>query len=287
MIDKSASGVFWLASYPKSGNTWLRLALESLRAGGARVDLTSSAADEAPIASHRRLFDTMLEVSSSDLTAEEIEELRPRAYELLSLTSQKALLCKVHDAWTRTASGEPIFPQPVTLGAIYIVRDPRDVAISCAHYFGITLDESIDRLADPDFKLAKMGEKLLDQVPHSLLGWSGHVASWLDAPGMPPFLVRYEDMVADFQTELSRIADYLGWTVTHEAVAQAVEATRFEVLRAAETRQGFGGRPARASGYFFRRGVAGGWRDTLTSDQVECIESKHGPMMSRLGYLQG
>lgn len=280
--NESVSGIFWLASYPKSGNTWLRLALESLRTGGAAVDLTAKPFD-APIASSRRLFDTLLQVESSDLTMSEIEALRPRVYQALIEASKSPLLCKIHDAWTLTPSGEPLFSPRVTSGVVYIVRDPRDVAVSLAHHSGITVDRAIEILSDPDWCMGG-GGSLSRQFPQRLLGWSGHATSWLDTSGLDSILLRYEDMLADPHCALTRIADYLGWTVSDEALSFAIAATRFEVLQAAEERQGFKEKPASAE-RFFRRGVAGGWRDTLTHVQVDRIEKDHEPVMIRLGYL--
>lgn len=285
MSNTSNAGIVWLASYPKSGNTWLRLALASLRAGGAPVDLTAQR-PEAPIASSRRLFDTLLEVESSDLTADEIEELRPRVYEILNETSQKPLLCKVHDAWTLTRVGEPLFPLKTTRGTIYVVRDPRDVAISYAHHSGITVNSVIELMAEPNFEVVAGERNQSRHLSQRFLSWSAHVESWLDASNLKPLLVRYEDMLADSHAVLARISDYLGWKVADEALTLAVAATRFEVLQAAEDRQGFHEKPA-ADKRFFRRGVAGGWCDTLTQAQAKRIEQDHAAVMARLGYLPG
>jgi hypothetical protein len=278
------AGLVWLASYPKSGNTWLRLALASLRANGAAVDLTARLPD-APIASSRPLFDSMIEVESSDLTADEIETLRPRVYETLVQTANKPMLCKVHDAWTRTGAGEPLFPAAATLGTLYIARDPRDVACSFAHHSGITTERAIKMMADPKAQLAALGDRLTHHLPQRLLSWSGHAESWLDAPGLAPLLVRYEDMTADTPAVLARVVDYLGWSAEAEAVNGAAEATRFEALQAAEDRQGFREKQVVTNGRFFRRGKAGGWRDTLTAAQAARIERDHEAMMVRLGYL--
>lgn len=285
MSNKLNAGIVWLASYPKSGNTWLRLALASLRAGGAQVDLTAQLS-EAPIACSRRLFDTLLEVESSDLTVDEIEELRPRVYEILNETSQKPLLCKVHDAWTLTRLGEPLFPLKTTRGAIYIARDPRDVAISYSHHSGITVDSVIDLMAEPNFEVVAGERNQSRHLSQRFLSWSAHVESWLDTSSLKPLLVRYEDMLADPRAVLVLITDYLGWNVADEALALAVAATRFEVLQAAEDRQGFHEKPA-IDKRFFRRGLAGGWRDTLTQAQSERIEQDHAAVMARLGYLPG
>lgn len=276
------SGFFWLASYPKSGNTWLRLMLHSVQRGGEPPDF-SEKSGFAPIASARASFDAALGVASSDLTEDEIATLRPRLYELQAAQATEALLRKVHDAWTLTPSGEPLFPPAVTLGAIYIVRDPRDMVASLANHNDAAIDRTVADLCDPARVIARTGRRLADQLPQCLLSWSGHVESWLDAP-VPPALLRYEDMLAEPLAALRRVVDRLGWQADDDVLARAVDATRFEALQDAEQQHGFHERPHKAE-RFFRRGQAGGWRDELTADQVARIEAEHGAMMRRLGYL--
>lgn len=277
------TGFFWLASYPKSGNTWLRLALWSLKNDGAAVDF-SARPNFAPIASSRLRFDAVLGVESSDLGADEIAILRPRVYEAMAQAANEPMLSKVHDAWTLTPAGEPMFPPAVTLGTVYVVRDPRDVAVSFANHMGEPVEWAVDFLGKATAQLATPQNKLAEQLPQCLMRWSEHVESWLGATGPAPLLLRYEDMLADPVRELSRVVAYLGWSAHSEAVERAVAATRFETLRAAEERHGFHEAPPQAE-RFFRRGKAGGWRDTLTADQAARIERDHHAVMRRLGYL--
>ena len=282
MSTAPAHGYQWLASYPKSGNTWLRLALASLSRDGAPPDFTA-AVGFAGMATRRVAFDLLLDVDSSDLTRDEVERLRPRFYEVEARHRAGPQVRKVHDAWTRTASGEPLFPPALTLAAIYIARDPRDVAVSLAHHTGLDLDRTIARMGRPDMVIAGSERQGGLQLPQRLLAWSGHARSWLEAPVLP-MMLRYEDMLADPAAALARAAGHLGWDAPEDAVARAVAATRFEALRAAEDRHGFGEKPLEAR-RFFRRGIAGGWRAALSPAQVARIEADHGSVMVELGYL--
>lgn len=278
------SGYFWLASYPKSGNTWLRLALWSLERDGAPVDF-SAFLNFAPIAANRETFDAVLGIESSDLSPAEIASLRPRVYEAQAAMVTAPLFAKVHDAWTLTPAGEPLFPPSATLGAIYLVRDPRDVAVSYAHHAGLSVDHQIACMEDPDLVIAVQRHRARDQLPQRLLDWSSHVESWLEAPGRPPLLMRYEDMLADPVSALDRVTGYMGRPASRDVLERCAAATRFSALRAAEERDGFRERLAESSNFFFRRGVSGGWRDTLTAEQAARIERAHGRVMARLGYL--
>ena len=274
------SGFFWLASYPKSGNTWLRLALGSLVQGGAPVTFRSRVAF-APIAASRADIEDVLDAQADGLTDEEAEVLRPRLYEAQARAATAPLFRKVHDALGRTCAGEPLFPPRVTLGSVYIVRDPRDVVVSLAHHNGTSIDRAVALMADPAATLSANITSGKWQLRQRLSTWSGHVESWLNQG--KSLLLRYEDMLVDPGDGLGRVARHLGLDAAPDAIQRAVEATRFARLRAAEDRDGFRESPITGA-RFFRRGVAGGWRDTLTAAQAERIVTDHSVVMARLDY---
>ena len=279
------NGILWLASYPKSGNTWLRLALQSLRRPQETVDLNDRRGRSLS-ASSRFLLDRTLNVESSDLTPEETEIARPQCYEQLAASIPGCVILKAHDAWTLTCAGTPMFPASATGGVVYLTRDPRDVAPSLAHHLGSSIDAAIEQMADPDHIMSASSELILRQLPERLLSWSAHAESWLDSSGLRLLLVRYEDMIADMPKVLTQVVQFAGLHADVTAIERAVESVRFSTLRAAEERQGFTEGPAGIQ-RFFRRGVVGGWRDELTPAQVERIVMCHGTMMRRLGYGAG
>jgi len=172
------SGYYWFASYPKSGNTWMRLALWALR-HGKPVDFAEFAG-WATVSGLRVTFDEMLGVESSDLTAAEIETLRPRLFEALARDELEPMLRKVHEPWVRTPAGEPLFPPAVTLGAVYIVRDPRDVAVALSHHQGVSVDKAIAFMGSPPLQRRSAQQ----QLDFEWVSWHQHVESWLDAPGI-------------------------------------------------------------------------------------------------------
>lgn len=275
------NGFFWLVSYPKSGNTWLRMFLNSLAAGATAPDI--NALGIRGHAASRTEFDRILDIESADLTDDEIASARPRFYEIEAQQAEAPLLRKVHDAWQVTPSGGPLFPPELTLGALYIVRDPRDVALSFAYHMSQPVDKAIARMSNPLAVMWNPSRTLSPQLPQHLSTWGGHVESWLDAP-IQRLLLKYEDMLSEPVTTFSAAARFLGFDATPASVEAAVDAVCFERLRAAEDRDGFNERQP-AQDRFFRRGVAGGWKDSLTAAQIARIEADHGAMMSQLGYL--
>lgn len=274
----------WLASYPKSGNTWMRIALITLRGGGKAIDLGGMINSIGVFLAMRHRLDMALDIDSSDLSPEEAQLLRPKIYGLIDTQARKTTIWKIHDCWERTADGEAMFPVEATARAIYLVRDPRDVAASFAHHFEMDVDRAITVMGDRDYRVAARTDAAHFHLPQRYSSWSQHVTSWIDQSGLDPLVIRYEDMVADFAASLKCVAEALGWPCDDGAIEATVSSTRFDRLRDQE-RAGAFPEGLRGGRLFFRRGVAGGWRDTLSPAQAARIERDHGEVMARLGYL--
>ena len=295
--DGGVTRTIWLASYPKSGNTWFRMLVANLSADdGKPVDI-NDLPERGGIASARGPFDYLLLIDSGLLTHDEIDRLRPRVYEELARgaaddeydkvdAAPPVRFVKAHDAYTLTCDGEPLLAgRGGADGAIVIVRDPRGVAPSLANHNGTSIDDAIafmnNKRAGFCVKPGRMHNQLRQQLP----GWSGHVAGWLDQTDIPVHLIRYEDMAADTVGTLRHALAFAGRAATDEEMWRAVAFADFAELKRQEGEKGFreGPRPTRG-GQFFRRGAAGAWRDELTPEQVARIEAEHAPMMRRLGY---
>jgi hypothetical protein len=249
--------------------------------GGAPVEFSTGNV-LFPQAAARDVFDRVLGIESSDLTPDEDERLRPLLYETLAKHADEPMIRRVHSAFVHTNAGEPLFSPALTLGAVYIVRDPRDVAISYANYMSLSVDSTIEAMRNPAAAVGTPPTALSPLLRQHLLTWSGHVQSWMDA-GLPLLLIRYEEMLANPAEALSAVAAFLGWNTSSEVIAAAVETTQFSRLQSEEQKHGFES-STRRSGPFFRHGLAGGWRNTLTPEQVRQIEQDHGTIMTRVAY---
>lgn len=282
--SSSCGNTVWLASYPKSGNTWFRAVFTAWQTGEA-VDLNQlGTKDTSSIASSRMRIEEGLGVVSSLLTPDEVEQLRPRADEVADAGFHAPHLCKVHDALFAGAGGEPIVSVAATRCAVYVVRDPRDVALSYANHNQWDTARVVAEMADERHTMARSTKAPSNQVPQRLGTWSEHVTSWLDDTPFAVHVVRYEDCIANPVATFTTALRFAGFDADEASVAAAVDLTRFDRLAAQEATDGFRERPTN-TGRFFRRGEAGGWRDELDPDLAATIASDHASVMHRLGYL--
>ncbi len=200
-------GIIWLASYPKSGNTWVRFILSNAIFGPAdrSIDVNRRIPDL-----HRRLPDDRL--SKPD--------------------DASPLLAKTHFELT---GAHPELAR--TDRALHIVRDPRDVLLSALNYRrlnGVTESQLSDRAyaemfintgGDPTWKQQKFGT------------WASHAKSWTGTDRFPVKTIRYEDLKADTMGVMRDAVEFMGLDIDDDALARAVKASSFDSLRAIEIRE--------------------------------------------------
>jgi len=142
----------WIASYPKSGNTWVPIFIHNLlrevrghAAGPQDINRlnrhTIWEIDTAP-------YQALLGRHPMDCTPEEIARTRPEVQRLLSEARSKPFFLKTHASFARV-KGYPTINLDMTLAAIYIVRNPLDVAISYSHHSSQDIDHIIAQMANP------------------------------------------------------------------------------------------------------------------------------------------
>jgi len=273
-------GILWLASYPKSGNTWMRAFLANLILDPAEPLPLKRIGEICPSEPAEMWFKPFIKGPIAEASAEEIAAVRTKAQERAVSLNKNVIPMKTH-SYLGEDCGHPIFSMQATFGAIYILRDPRDVAISAADHFGKTLDEMIETMANPFAAGRAMAGIMVHELQSS---WTHHVESWTkwNHPGI--FVVRYEDLLADPLDQFGRVARRFGISSDKARIAKAVEFASFKQLQKLEAEQGFVERSVHSE-KFFRAGRSGGWRDKLTADQAARIEGDHGVQMKRYGYL--
>ena len=274
--------IVWLASYPKSGNTWFRIFLTNL------LNNTNEPADinnlyPSTIASSRSLFDEATGLESSDLTLDEIELLRPQVYRYVASKSDEILYHKIHDAWISLPDGSTLVPEEVTKAVLYFIRNPLDVAISFAHHSATTIDKAIEMMNNSQYAFCSRETKLHNQTRQRLLSWSEHVASWVDQSGLPLLVMRYEDILTDTFSVFKDALKFSGIEATDEKIRKSIEFSSFDNIQKQEQEKGFREKAAKSES-FFRKGVSGDWKNVLTKEQIEKIVSRHHKIMERFNY---
>lgn len=271
--------IWWVASYPKSGNTWVKLFLEAYTTG-MPVELNTVYGrfvlpDNAP-----HFYQSVCPWPVT--TAYEILWAALRVPALLQMIASRGcieLALKTHHA-NVSVEGLKLIPPMLTKGAVYIIRDPRDIVVSASHHSSITIDQAIDHLNDSTAMIANTDTGM----GHLLQSWSDHVLSWtVGNDEVDTVVVRYEDILADPMAALTGILLSLGFkNLSGDRLEFAVRETNFENLQAKEDKHGFV--EQKGSERFFRQGKINGWMSVLNKGQVKRIEDTHGEVMSMFGY---
>lgn len=271
--------LIWLASYPKSGNTWMRIfLLNLLRDKDEPLDINKMAA-LSPMDSARVWYEPFARGPIDQLSEPEIARLIPQGHKRITELRPDPILVKTHNFFGNW-HGVPLHTADVSAGAIYIVRNPLDVAISVRGHFGMTdLDRAIRYIANEN-----MGARMTpERIPEFYRSWSGHVRSWTERPNPKTLVVKYEDLVAAPEVHFARVVKALGIPANEKQIERAIRFSSFERLQKQEAEQGFIER-AEKSESFFRGGKSGAWRDMLSPQQIRRIVADHRQQMVRFGY---
>ena len=272
-------GIIWIASYPKSGNTWMRAFLHNLFRNPARpTDINKL--DQFALGDTQKVwYERVSGRHAAELDLRELAALRPKVHQRMSESQTDSVFVKTHSLLAED-QGVPLITMDRTAGAIYVVRNPMDVAVSLTHHLGITIDQTIELMADPN------GRSFADPVNvEQLFGsWSLHVHSWTHAPSPSLHVIRYEDMLTKPMTAFKGVAAFLGLDPTQDRLTTAIEFSSFDVLRAQERRHGFREKSMFAEA-FFRSGASAQWRKILSAAQVDAVLDAHRDEMERFGYV--
>jgi hypothetical protein len=236
----------FLVSFPRSGNTWTRFLVCNLLNPDHPVDFADL---ESRIP---EIYDT--------------PDRQLRAF-------PRPRVIKSHECF-----------DPRYRKVIYIVRDPRDVAVSYYEFQlkrrvipdNCSLEEFVPRFMESEFE-PKTGS------------WRDHVVSWLATrSGQKNFLLlRYEDMLADTLRESAKISSFFGLDLNPERLARAVELSSADRMRALEKQQSGRWKETRKTRQdkpFVRKASSGGWKTALPEACISKIESAWGDVMRSVGY---
>ena len=276
--------IIWLASYPKSGNTWVRLFLNSLVfTSDTSVNINDIKLGQFPA---RKYFN---EITNNVDDVKEFIQNCNYAQSKLNLDN-KIRFFKTHNGLWKL--GQHRFTDNEnTLGIIHIVRDPRNVVTSIKnHYNYQTYEEALDFIKDENKILGKIGSKKEEDLPTIVSSWKLHYKSWKNLGGLKSkyVLIKYEDLIKDPVREFTKITSFIEkiseFKFNEKNILKAIENTRFDNLKKQEELNGFKESPKNSIKFFYL-GAKNDWQNILDKKTKDDIEISFKNEMQDLGYL--
>ena len=288
--------IFWVASYPRSGNTWMRAILSSLffaEEGKFNFNLLN----HIKHFENADKYDFVRTLSPDDFS--KLHELP--VISKYWLEAQERADVGGDFAFFKTHSGNVTLNkhkytnEENALGLIYLVRDPRDVVVSYSKYLDKSIDDIISTIINKN-AVAYTGLRGKGLYPFLLSSWDIHYRSW-KALGVPSLVIKYETLLKETRKTINQIAEFFVQNYGFEfknsemKIDNILETTSFELLLNAEKQQGFNEAPyffskKGSAEFFFRKGVGGQWEKELTRAQLKKIEDSFEATMKELGYLK-
>lgn len=272
--------IVWLASYPKSGNTWTRIFLANYLANRE----TPLSINEA----HRFCMGDTIPRTYSMVAGRPIDtsdlaltiRLRPRVLRAIVANNADVNFVKTHNInVVAPMEGGELIPPTLTRGAIYIMRNPLDMVMSYARHYNLSHADAVEHVCHKD----NANQPDETAVAQFLGSWSDHVQSWADKPKFPTLVLRYEDILDDPEAEFTKVLKHIGIPVEAERLARAIKFASFKELAKQEETGGFVEKPAHAE-KFFARGEKGQWQSELAPELVTKMRRAHKKTMKQYGY---
>ena len=272
--------LYWLASYPKSGNTWFRIFLSHYLIGNEDINRLGHL---GTMASARKIVKRYNSKYKKYFETKELTNLRRDAYfeynRALNINNDRDTYNKIHDAY-KLINNKPLIPEEISAGVIYFVRNPFDVCVSFANHMGFDIETSIKRMNDNEFHIGGVKK----QLRQDLFTWSNHVKSWTEQDKIPLHIIRYEDMLSDTFNVFSKAINFLNIEYDEEKIRKSIEFSSFNNLKKIENEKGFKETPDKSGG-FFKVGKSNYAKKILTDNQKELIIKSHNEIMLNFNYL--
>ena len=270
--------IVWLASYPKSGNTWLRVFLANYVYNTEKPvpinQIHRVGIGDSNSKAYRMVTKEVLDPTNPMQGA----RIRPAVLQAIVNNKADINLVKTH-CENAIAFGVKLIPPELTRSAVYIMRNPLDMIVSYASHYGNTIDEAIEGIARKDNSLLGGG----DTVYQFLGSWSNHVIGWSKARKFPVLMLRYEDMLKDPHEAFDRVVHHIGLPIDRDRLERSVQFSDFKLLQEQEKKTSFVENSDNQK-QFFRSGKADQWKTELSEDQIAQILQDHGRVMKKFGY---
>ncbi len=289
--------IFWICSYPKSGNTWLRLILAGLFfTNNGKVD-NFNLLNKIPKFDLLENFKFIKDLSKQDYNlifkkkAYDEESLITYSKYWIEAQKRKNIIegnfsfFKTHNARVKINSNY-YTTSKTTLGFIYITRDPRDIVISYSNHMKKSVDYTIDFLLNGQIMGKEMNIKIMPEI---ILNWKDNYVSWKKFTDVPSLFLKYENMLDDPNKEIIKIINFLNKNFNIEIknkiekIKNIIKSTNFSKIEKLEKKIGF--KENLKLEKFFRVGKKNQWKNKLTPNQLSLIQNSFEKTMMELKYL--
>ncbi len=280
--------IIWLASYPKSGNTWVRSILAALlysSDGAFNFDLIK----RIPQFPKKEVFKDLVknfsnfnEIKKNWITVQE------------KINSEKEIkLLKTHNG-KYTVEKDNFTDDQNSLAVIYIVRDPRTLVKSISNHFTKShYDASKFLIAPSLIGNGKSFEERKDGILTLIGKWNDHYRSWTKNKNNL-LLIKYEDLVNNPETELTKLIKflekYINFKTSEKKNKTVLETTSFSYLKNMEEqglfKEGVLNKKTNSKANFFHLGPKNKWQENLDKKIINEIEKNFYNEMKELGYLK-
>lgn len=287
--------IFWIASFPKSGNTLLRSILASLFfTDDGVVDL--SLLSKIPYLEDTSNLEFIKKINPKDYNNLHNPKILSNYWGQMQSKQninlkEDFIFIKTHHALLKI-SNNSFTTKENTRGVIYVVRDPRDVVISMTNHYNISIEKSIDTLFNENLCLSWQDTDNLYEnrkKPLSLISsWDKHFLSWnkyvFDCPKL---LIKFEDLVYDKRNTIKKIIDFFiknynfNFSNLDEKIENMISYSNFNHLKKTEQKNGF---DEAVNDSFFNKGTKEQWLDKLSNEQIFRIEKSYYNLLKQLNY---